>query len=935
MHTTRTTSTGMRLVAATLGATIAVAGLGIAPLAFAEEASPDEMPLEQPVPNPVSVVSFTVDQINADPTFAEVNAAVSIPVRVAVTNDAEAVAQFYDAVDALRAEQGLGALTRDAALETAAYQRGAESTLLSSPIRPDGSLFTSVDPSWRIAAEILVNAPADQDLDASAALAALGDDQRALIAAATNIGVARVVDAQGNSWWAVELAADSVVSETPYTPAAGGETAYSVRVNSANLEVPVWSGDLTVDVSAPQTLSIAVNVAGTIAAGPLSASFTPTATVLDNTGLGWNSSNAAVATVDAFGTVSGVGSGTCTVSALIDAVQWQFIYNTTVTGGNPAATTVNLADCTIAGITDPFTATGAPIEPTFTVIDANQNTVDPSLYSVSFSNNVEPGTATVAIVANGLSPAVTGEQSKQFQIVAAPAYVPGIMWWYAADAQAALEAAGLTGVGTEGEPAPDEQSVGLVYDVSADEGAQLDAGTTVEYTYYGPIAAPVEGALDLVEAQAILNVAPVAYHAAGEPAEPTASVSLPDGTPLSEGTDFTVSYSNNTENTTEENPATVTAEGIGAYTGTLSAAFQVAPQPATVTDLKTAGYSIAEIPAQTFNVDPVRPTVSLNGPGALVEGTDYTVTFTGNDAPGTATVTVEGIGAYEGTLTQTFSVLGDIARAGVSGLENQVYTGAPLTPAPAVTFGLTPLTAGTDYDVAYTNNVNAGTAVATITGKGLYTGSVDVAFTITAKSIKGSQISPIASVPYNGTAQTPTFTVTDGTTVLAEGADYAVSFEQNVNAGTAHVVVTGTGNYRDSIDTTFVIAPIDMSRTTVVMPNQSYTGAALTPKPVSVTAEGLTLVEGTDYVIAGYANNVNVGDARISLQGKGNFTGSVTASWKIVQQGTPDAGTTQTLPKTGDSTNLVGMIVGAAVGVVLIGVAIGLIVHRARSGKRR
>lgn len=293
-----------------------------------------------------------------------------------------------------------------------------------------------------------------------------------------------------------------------------------------------------------------------------------------------------------------------------------------------------------------------------------------------------------------------------------------------------------------------------------------------------------------------------------------------------------------------------------------------------------------------------------------------------------------GTGAYTGTLTATFQILGDISQAAVSGLDNQVYTGAALTPVATVKFGDKTLTAGTDYDVAYANNVNAGTATVTIAGKGIYSDTLTVNFTITAKSIKGSEISPIASATYTGSAITPQVTVTDGTTVLANGTDYTVSYESNVNAGTAHVVVTGTGNYRDSIDTTFVIAPIEMNRATIVMPNMSYTGSALTPHPVSVTVDGITLVEGTDYDIVGYSNNTNVGNATATITGKGNFTGTVTANWKVVQQSSAETGTTETLPKTGDSTNIVAMAIGAVVGVALIGVAAALIVHRVRANKR-
>ena len=66
------------------------------------------------------------------------------------------------------------------------------------------------------------------------------------------------------------------------------------------------------------------------------------------------------------------------------------------------------------------------------------------------------------------------------------------------------------------------------------------------------------------------------------------------------------------------------------------------------------------------------------------------------------------------------------------------------------------------------------------------------------------------------------------------------------------------------------------------VPAQTYTGAALTPKP-TVTYAGVTLVEGTDYEIAGYENNTNAGTARLTIRGKGDFEGTATISFAIAK----------------------------------------------------
>ena len=949
MNTTRSTAPGMRLVAAALGATIATAGLGLCALpALADvAASPDAtvesqpadpaaetatdpasspettaadsgQPSDQaPAPSTIAVSALTAEQA-ADPSYAGAQADASAPtVSVELSNDIDGAAQLYDAIDALRADAGLSPLVRDAGLEADAYQRAAESSLLEANVRPNGSLFSTVDASARIDAEILVSADATGPTDAASALSALTVDQQALLTSgtATNVGVALVTDASGNAYWAVEVASDG--AEGGSSTAAGGAATYRIAVSSGNVQLGTIGGDISVAAGAAQTAALPATVSGQIANGAGTSSFTTTEAALDASSLTWSSSDPAVATVDANGTVTGVGSGSCTVSA--EGAAGQFSFNVSVTGGEPAASTVDLADCTIAGMLATYEETGEPVAPAFTVIDADNNTIDPSQYTYAFTDNVEPGTATLTVAAAEGATAVTGSATRTFEIVApAPVQVamPNVAGSSVEDATAALEAAGLSvASATEGDPAPDAASQGLVYATDPAAETLVDVGTSVALSYY---AAPVAQAEEPADPAGTEEPSETEGEAAGEGAT--------QETPGEEGTEADDAQQTETE-TGEDGQTGEEVDGEGEDG-------EGAEKDPVATDLAAAGYTIGEISPQTFAGSAVEPSVAVNGPTALVLGQDYTISFSDNAAPGTATATVTGTGAYTGTLTATFQILGDISQAAVSGLDNQVYTGAALTPVATVKFGDKTLTAGTDYDVAYANNVNAGTATVTITGKGIYSGTLTVNFTITAKSIKGSEISPIASATYTGSAITPQVTVTDGTTVLANGTDYTVSYESNVNAGTAHVVVTGTGNYRDSIDTTFVIAPIEMNRATIVMPNMSYTGSALTPHPVSVTVDGITLVEGTDYDVVGYSNNTNVGNATATITGKGNFTGTVTANWKVVQQSSAETGTTETLPKTGDSTNIVAMAIGAVVGVALIGVAAALIVHRVRANKR-
>ena len=146
-------------------------------------------------------------------------------------------------------------------------------------------------------------------------------------------------------------------------------------------------------------------------------------------------------------------------------------------------------------------------------------------------------------------------------------------------------------------------------------------------------------------------------------------------------------------------------------------------------------------------------------------------------------------------------------------------------------------------------------------------------------------MSGVANQSYTGKALTPKPTVKVGSTTLREGTDYTLSYKNNVNAGTASVIVTGKGNYTGVVTKTFTIAKRSISGATVSVATQTYTGKALTPKP-TVKVGSTTLKEGTDYTLS-YASNVNVGTATVTITAKGNYTGERKATFRIEPK--PDA----------------------------------------------
>lgn len=61
------------------------------------------------------------------------------------------------------------------------------------------------------------------------------------------------------------------------------------------------------------------------------------------------------------------------------------------------------------------------------------------------------------------------------------------------------------------------------------------------------------------------------------------------------------------------------------------------------------------------------------------------------------------------------------------------------------------------------------------------------------------------SFEYSGKAQKPTVVIEDGSYVLEENTDYTIKYKNNVNVGTAKVILTGIGDYMGDVTQTFEI----------------------------------------------------------------------------------------------------------------------------------
>ena len=153
---------------------------------------------------------------------------------------------------------------------------------------------------------------------------------------------------------------------------------------------------------------------------------------------------------------------------------------------------------------------------------------------------------------------------------------------------------------------------------------------------------PALSRISISKASVTLSTSTYAYD--GKAKKPGVTVKL-NGKTLKNGTDYTVSYSNNTKVGT----ATVKITGKGNYTGSVSKTFKIKNnfKKATVSGISTKAFTGKNI---TQSI-----TVKYNGK-TLKKGTDYTVSYSNNKNIGTATVKIAGKGSYTGTITKTFKI---------------------------------------------------------------------------------------------------------------------------------------------------------------------------------------------------------------------------------------------------------------------------------------
>ena len=280
------------------------------------------------------------------------------------------------------------------------------------------------------------------------------------------------------------------------------------------------------------------------------------------------------------------------------------------------------------------------------------------------------------------------------------------------------------------------------------------------------------------------------------------------------------------------------------------------------------------------------PTVTDAKGNALVEGTDYTVSYDKDDftnVTGTIKATITGIGNYKGTVEKCYQILPRELSVTTES-DEKVYDGEPLTAGGSVNGlvageELTLRTTGSQTEVGRSDNtyeiVWDKTAQARnykVTGEELGT------LAVTPQSINpgpnpenpdpsydGIQIDSPSNVEYDGQDHKWSPTVTDKNgNALTAGTDYEVSYDKDdfKDVKTITVTITGKGNYTGTVTRVYNIfaAPL-IIRTEKA--EKTYDGKPLTNE--NMTIEGLKNGEVVAHKTTGTQTEVGNSDNTYEL----------------------------------------------------------------------
>ena len=384
---------------------------------------------------------------------------------------------------------------------------------------------------------------------------------------------------------------------------------------------------------------------------------------------------------------------------------------------------------------------------------------------------------------------------------------------------------------------------GIDYSISYEEdGAEGRMMITGMGCYQGTKTIPYVVYRDLASCQVELEN--TEYRYTEEAIEPEVTVT-DQGTVLERGKDYEVCYTNNID----QGIATVSVKGIGGYLGESKQTFRICARDLRESDCTLSQYIYVYDGQQHFPEVVIR-----DGEKTLTQGSCYTVEYYNNQNVGWAYVAVTGIGNYVGEVKIAFEIIQketgseerkdslnqfeeakasleeknadenhcyEIADLIIQPIADLTYCNRAMEPDLVIMHGEKKLEKDKDYTVTYSDNIDAGTATATVQGIGNYTGVCLVTFVIKPYDVSGlssmlkGKDGKIYTAEYSGKAICPTTAFRlaaqyNGEIIYLyprETQDYTCEYQKNKKVGIASIEYTFKGNYTGMVVKNFQIIP--------------------------------------------------------------------------------------------------------------------------------
>ncbi|MBO7591524.1 MAG: hypothetical protein J6T05_08020 [Prevotella sp.] len=319
------------------------------------------------------------------------------------------------------------------------------------------------------------------------------------------------------------------------------------------------------------------------------------------------------------------------------------------------------------------------------------------------------------------------------------------------------------------------------------------------------------------------------------------------------------------------------------YDGTAKAQWSIVAADAQLFTIELASAELV------YNGTELKPTATVkDGDAVLVEGTDYTLAYTNNVNVGTATVTATGIGNYSGTKTANFTITqADMVITVPTVKEGLVYTTQPQALANAGSVEGGELMYSLD-NTQWTTTIPTGTEAKEYT---VYYKIVNDAnhkavdpqqfkVTIEQATLTAAQLTETNFI-YNQQEQTVLASYVNAGTIVVPATSYEIAGNKATNVGNYEAKMTGKGNFKGEVKVQWSIVAANANLFNITLGTTEYTYDGTEKKPAVTVKDGsAVLVEGTDYTLA-YTANTAAGTATVTATGKGNYTGTQTATFVI------------------------------------------------------